>query len=174
MRHCERCGFLETEGYEYPETYCGIAIQEDDPKFYEDEKGCGCRYNLRTLRKKKKEIERQEYLYYLDYYDFALIPSFTYTEENKKILEKHRKLMRHALGMDSRKPYKRHGKWFYRPYRNYFYTHENTSDYPFWERLVEAQLAEKYETDDGINYSVTRMGMDWLGQNDEIQIYDEE
>lgn len=174
MRHCEDCGFLYESGGEYSESYCGVAVQENDPKFDEDEKGCGCRYNLRTLRKRQKELEEQEYLRYLGYDDYMLIPTMEYTEENKKILEKHRKLMRHALGMDNRKTYKRHGKWFYRPYRNYFYTHKNTSDYPYWERLVKAHLAEKYETDDGINYSVTRRGMDWLGQNDEIKIYDEE
>lgn len=174
MRHCEECSFLGYEGYEYPETYCMVGVLDDDPKFDEDKKGCGCRYNLRTLKKMEKEREQQQYLEYLGYDDYMLMPSMKYTEENKKILEKYRKLMRHTLGMDSKKPYKRHGKWFYRPYRNYFYTHENTSDYPYWERLVEAQLAEKYETDHGINYSVTRRGMDWLGQNDEIQIYDEE
>lgn len=27
---------------------------------------------------------------------------------------------KHAIGLDHRKPYTRHGKLFYRPYRNYF------------------------------------------------------
>ena len=40
MRHCESCRFLGFEGYEYPESYCTVGIQENDPKFDEDSKGC--------------------------------------------------------------------------------------------------------------------------------------
>lgn len=29
-------------------------------------------------------------------------------------------LASHAIGLDHKKPYKRHKKYFYRPYRNYF------------------------------------------------------
>ena len=39
MRHCEECGFLGYEGYEYPESYCTVGVQEDDPKFDEDKEG---------------------------------------------------------------------------------------------------------------------------------------
>ena len=102
------------------------------------------------------------------------MPTMEYTEENKKILEKHRELVRHALGMDNRKSYVRHGKRFYRPYRNYFFTTEKTVDFPYWERMVKANLAEKEESPKGIKYFVTRRGMDWLGQHDGIHIYDEE
>ena len=177
MRHCEDCGFLETSGYEYPEQYCAVGIQENDPKFGEDGKGCGCRYNLRTLRKKKDEIDHMEYLSYLGYSDYSLMPTMEYTDENIRILEKHRKYMRHALGMDSRKTYTRHGKKFYRPYRNRFIT---VNDDPYWERMVTAGLAEKEvlsttpEGKQNILYSATRTGMDWLGQHDGIHIYDEE
>lgn len=174
MRYCESCGFLGVSGYEYPESYCRVGIQEDDPKFDEDKVGCGCHYNLRTLKKKERELDRMEYFAYLGYEDYMLMPTMEYTEENEKILERHRKLMRHALGMDNRKTYTRHGKKFYRPYRNYFETHDRTTDYPYWERLTRAKLAEKDEEGKNIWYSVTRKGMDWLGQHDGIHIYDEE
>lgn len=103
MRHCEGCGFLAVEGYEYPESYCSVGVREDDPKFDEDKEGCGCHYNIRTLRKMKAENEHAEYLCYLGYSDYSLMPTMEYTEENEKILEKHRELMRHALGFGHKK-----------------------------------------------------------------------
>ena len=170
MRHCEECEFLGMDGYEYPESYCTVGVQEDDPKFDEDKNGCGCRYNIRTLRKMKAENERSEYLYYLGYCDYSLMPTIEWTEENKKIVEEHRELVRHALGMDNSRCYVRHGKRFYRPYRNYFFTSEDTVDFPYWERLVTAGLAKKKVGSRGITYSVTRSGMDWLGQHDGVHI----
>lgn len=174
MRHCERCEYLGIRGYEYPESYCTVGVQDDDPKFDEDKDGCGCRYQARTLAKMKRENDYAEHLCYIGYSDFYLMPTMEYTEENKGILEKHRELVRHALGMDNRRTYVRHGKRFYRPYRNYFFTHEKTVDYPYWERLVKAGLAEKEERPKGVNFFVTRSGMDWLGQHDGVHIYDEE
>lgn len=173
-RESEECGYLGMSGYEDPESYCTVGVKDDDPKFDEDNGGCGCHYNARTLAKRKRENDYSEYLYYLGYSDYSLMPTMDYTEENKRILEKHRELIRHALGMDNRKTYVRHGKRFYRPYRNYFFTHKKTVDYPYWERLVVAGLAEKEESPTGVNYFVTRSGMDWLGQHDGIHIYDEE
>lgn len=172
MRHCERCEFLATSGYEYPESYCSVGVSDDDPKFDEDKSGCGCHYNSRTLRKMKKENEYAEYMCYLGYDDYMLMPTMEYTDENEKILEQHRELMRHALGMDNAKIYHRHGKRFYKPYRNYFGTANETVDYPYWERLVKTGLAKKKELSAGINYYVTRRGMDWLGMHDGIYIYD--
>ena len=130
MRHCEECRFLGVSGYEYPESYCTVGVSEDDPKFDEDKDGCGCRYDLRTLRKWQRENDRAEYLHYLGYDDFMLMPTIDYTEENKKIVEKHRDLMRHALGMDHAKSYVRHGKRYYRPYRHYFSTAEGIDNFP--------------------------------------------
>lgn len=56
----------------------------------------------------------------------------------------------------------------------YFETNEKTVDYTYWERLVKAGLADKEVDGENIWYSVTRSGMDWLGQHDGIHIYDEE
>jgi hypothetical protein len=63
-----------------------VGVQEDDPKFDEDAKGCGCRYNVRTLRKMARENERAEYLCYLGYDDYMLMPTMEYTDANVKIL----------------------------------------------------------------------------------------
>jgi len=57
MQHCENCKYMRTDGYEYPESYCWLGIGEENPKFDEDEIGCGCRYNFRTLRKMEQRCK---------------------------------------------------------------------------------------------------------------------
>ena len=172
MRHCDSCQFLGYEGYEYPEYFCTVGVSEDDPMFDEDKTGCGCRYNLRTLQKRQKENDYAEYLLDLSYSDYFLMKTVEWTDDNRQILEKHRELIRHAIGLDSEKPYIRHGKKFYKPYRNYFQTGADTPDYPYWKRLYNAGLADMRKNGEDIWFYVTRRGMDWLGQHDGVHIYD--
>ena len=49
---CENCRFLCTEGYEYPETYCGAGVSEDDERTTD----YGCSYHYKTLKKREREI----------------------------------------------------------------------------------------------------------------------
>lgn len=49
---CDDCGFLRTEGYEYPESYCGAGVSEDDERFTGD----GCTYHYKNLEKGMREI----------------------------------------------------------------------------------------------------------------------
>ena len=69
--------------------------------------------------------------------------------------------MRHAIGLDYKKPYHRHGKTFYKPYRNRFYTYADDS---IWNQLHQDGLAERSGAD----------GLDWLGNQLNITIHDEE
>lgn len=39
---------------------------------------------------------------------------------------------RHAIGLDNKNPYIRHGRKFYKPYRNYFATAPQFDDYEIW------------------------------------------
>ena len=57
-------------------------------------------------------------------------------EENKKALA----FARHCIGLDHKKPYKRHGRYFYRPYRNYY--DASVKDCETWDLLVQAGYAE--------------------------------
>ncbi|MEA4934249.1 MAG: hypothetical protein VB071_11840, partial [Lawsonibacter sp.] len=88
----------------------------------------------------------------------------------------------HAIGMvDSgssrHKPYRRHGKVFYRPWRNYFCT---SADSKMWNQLCEAGYADHGEIHDhdGRNQSttfwITRKGLDWIGEQLGMTIHDEE
>lgn len=83
-------------------------------------------------------------------------------------------LATHAVGLDNKKPYKRHGKYFYKPYRNYYDASPN--DCIVWNKMVDEGLADAGKKDryGGRLYWLTRKGLDWLGEKLEIKIYDEE
>lgn len=78
-------------------------------------------------------------------------------------------LARHCIGLDHKKPYHRHGKTFYRPYRNYYAAGRSHAE---WEVMVSAGHA-RCDTDRYI-YSLTLAGLDWLSKEIGMTIYDEE
>lgn len=79
----------------------------------------------------------------------------------------------HCIGMGNRKAYIRHGKKFYRPYRNYYSTGAPDEE---WDIMVSAGYAKHGEQNShgGYTYWLTREGMDWLGKELGIHIWDEE
>lgn len=81
-------------------------------------------------------------------------------------------LAKHCIGLDRKKPYIRHGKKFYRPYRNYYATGKNHNN---WDDMVAAGYADHSEKNShgGYTYWLTRSGLDWLGKELGITIYDE-
>lgn len=85
-------------------------------------------------------------------------------------------LAAHTIGLDNKRPYQRHGKFFYRPYRNYFTTHEKDINFSVWQGLCDKGYAEcrKGHNPGNITYWLTRAGLDWLGDELGITIYDEE
>lgn len=82
----------------------------------------------------------------------------------------------HAIGLGHRKPHTRHGRKFYRPYRNYFAINP---DDPVWTELERRGYAKHGEVRDHGHYEMTsfwltRAGLDWLGEQLGMTIYDEE
>ena len=82
----------------------------------------------------------------------------------------------HTIGLDHKRPYQRHGKFFYRPYWNYFSTHGKDIYLSLWQGLCDKGYAK---CGNGYNpgtivFWLTRAGLDWLGQELGITIYDEE
>ena len=83
----------------------------------------------------------------------------------------------HCIGMvgscsQRHKPYRRHGKMFYRPWRNYFST---AAPSPLWEELCAHGYADHGAVSErGVMYWMTRKGLDWLGAQLDMTIYDEE
>ena len=83
------------------------------------------------------------------------------------------KLASHAVGLDRKKPYKRHGKYFYKPYRNYY--DASNEDCKVWNLMVDnGYAAYKKDRYGGRIYWLTREGLDWLGKKLGITIHDEE
>ena len=74
---------------------------------------------------------------------------------------------KHMLGMDVRKTYKRHGKVFYKPYRNYFYGFQKELDYMTGLGLIVKQQ----DVDDKHPYYwLTKEGTRWLERKTGIVI----
>ena len=90
------------------------------------------------------------------------------------VLNKGVSLAKHAIGLDYKKPYKRHGKAFYKPYRNYY--DASADDCKIWNEMCESGYARKGKKDrhGGTMYWLTRKGLDWLGSELGIKIYDED
>lgn len=84
------------------------------------------------------------------------------------------KYMSHCIGLDHKKPYKRHGRLFYRPYRNYY--DASPKDCEIWDTIVAAGYAEAGRKDirGGRMYWLNRSGLDWLGDKLGMHIWDEE
>lgn len=85
-------------------------------------------------------------------------------------------LAAHTIGLDNKRPYQRHGKFFYRPYRNYFSTHGKDIYLSIWQSLCDkgyAKCSNGYNPGN-IIFWLTRAGLDWLGDELGITIYDEE
>ena len=75
------------------------------------------------------------------------------------------RLAAHAIGLDHKRPYQRHGMFFYRPYRNYFTTHSKACDYAAWMNLCEKNYAkcEHAWKNGDVLFCLTHAGMGWLG-----------
>lgn len=81
-------------------------------------------------------------------------------------------LAEHCIGLDYKNPYTRHGKKFYRPYRNYYGT---VPDDEAWNHLQQRGFADHDEPNwsGTCTFWLTRAGLDWLGQKLGIIIYSE-
>lgn len=88
--------------------------------------------------------------------------------------EIHVSLASHAVGLDYKKPYTRHGKKFYKPYRNYYTVHLSGYAFQLWDEMEKEGKAKSKKSRTGAMFWLTRSGLDWLGEQLGIHIYDEE
>lgn len=115
------------------------------------------------------------------------LPETEYIHRDGKTYCTMRQQVLHCIGMNDscsygHGPYTRHGRKFYRPWRNYFSTRRNDT---IWEPLVAEGLAGKrdYSTKirtadgdriiEGCTYWMTRKGLDWLGEQIGVTIHNE-
>ena len=85
-----------------------------------------------------------------------------------------RQIVKHTIGLDSKSPYVRNGKMYYRPYRNYFNTFIGTYPWPELERAGYAAHGDIYEHDEETpgttDYYLTPKGLKWLEKELRITI----
>ncbi len=82
-------------------------------------------------------------------------------------LEEVIKLCKHMVGLDYKSPYHRHGKAFYKPYRNYY---EASIVEPAVVDKLPSWLIQKRVGQIAIWYELTGQGLAWLGRQLKITI----
>lgn len=94
--------------------------------------------------------------------DMGIEMDFT-VEEYARLLE----LCKHMVGLDYKRPYHRHGKAFYRPYRNYY---EDTLS---GNRVLDKLPRDVVQKEVGIIstwYTLTDNGLKWIGRQLHVTI----
>ena len=99
--------------------------------------------------------------------DMGIEMSFTKEELNRVI-----ELCKHMVGLDHKNPYHRHGKAFYKPYRNYYCALATGID--VLDRLTKSQVLDVEKDEKYAWYSLTDVGLRWLGRQLDIIIKSEE
>ena len=97
--------------------------------------------------------------------DMGIEMSFS-EDELKRLLED----CKHMVGLDYKKPYHRHGKAFYKAYRNYF---SDAPSHKLFEKLP-GWIINKRKSESGVIYSLTDEGLAWLGRQLEITIKEDD
>ena len=130
---------------------------------------CGCKHPRNWAEKRSNELDNY---YDITGTDMGIEMMFS-AEELKQVIE----LCEHMVGLDNQKPYSRvyhrHGKAFYKAYRNY-YT-DGISGNPLLDKLCGViGIMRKEQGRIGTLYALTQYGLKWLGRWLNITIKDEE
>jgi len=80
---CNNCPALMTEGYEYPESYCGIGVPEDEWQDFKDNT-TGCLKRMKSIEKELKRIEVEASEYYGRMGE-EMAAMMIYTDEKRKV-----------------------------------------------------------------------------------------
>ena len=132
--NCKACVLVD---YECGVWDCDIDVPEDKQVEFSDGE-YGCKLHWKTIQKAIREKN--------ECYSISLAEGqkLCNPEQYEKILEKANEkkyinLAKHCVGLDKHKPYKRNGKLYFRPYRNYFNTNY---DNEVWSDLRYLGFAE--------------------------------
>ena len=164
---CEMCPYQPTrsEAGDYDDCF---ASEEEQIEFKDGSYGC---------KFTRKQLDRmyEEYSEYLGDMgtDMGVEDDFKNKGWNLRIALQH---MMHMVGMypeGVRHAYKRHGKIFYRPYRNYWTGFDKYLDY-FSGALGIVKKHEPEKEGRDVWYSLTDYGRKFLGRHIDATIYPEE
>lgn len=152
---CDCCPLADPEDV-CPENEGKYGIEHKDGML-------GCKHPRNWVEKRDREYS--EYLGNMGT-DMGIEHDFP-GEKLSQLIE----ICKHMIGLDRKSPYHRHGKAFYKPYRN-FYCDKETGN-SFLDRLpqgiVFVNKSEKYTY-----YHLTDHGLKWLGRQLKINIKPEE
>lgn len=150
---CDCCPLCPVDDY-------AVCIESEGKYGVEHADGMsGCRHPRNWAEKRN-----EEYCNYLGDMGTDMGIEMMFSEDDlKKAIE----LCKHTIGLDHSKPYHRHGKVFYKPYRNYFAASING------EKLLDrlsGLVVERRETERSVIYRLTPDGLKWLGRQLNITI----
>ena len=146
---------------------CPLAPYDDICPISEGEYGIEYKDGSWGCRHPKNWIDKRDndYCTYLGNMgtDMGIEMSLTESELTEAI-----DICKHMVGLDYSKPYHRHGKAFYKPYRNYY---EATQDGdPILDNLPFF-IINKMVGDISVQYKLTEQGWAWLGRQLKITIW---
>lgn len=148
---CDNCPFGSNEDV-CPESEGEYGITHQDGVL-------GCKHPRNWVKKR--------YESYCEYLGNMGIDMGIEMDIGREQLGKAIEICKHMIGLDYAKPYKRHGKLFYKPYRNYFEAPSGGN--PILDKLPEYILIRK---DVGISifYCLKPQGLEWVGRQIGIKI----
>lgn len=157
---CNRCPFVPSAGPEGDYDEC--PYWEHYGTVWKDGQD-GCKLTRRQIE--KNEDEYSDYLGIMGL-EMGMQMDFEQLHISMDATLKH---CLHMIGLDylKHKPYKRHGKEFYKPYRNYWCGHDEGLEW-----FASMGLAEKEDGDKYPFYSLTRQGLDWVERRIGVVIRD--
>ncbi|MGN0504371.1 MAG: hypothetical protein ACI4HJ_04915 [Ruminococcus sp.] len=144
-----------------PLSSCEDVCPEADNEYGIEHKDgvLGCRHPRNWIDKRVNEYS--EYLGEMGT-DMGIEMSLSEAELNKAI-----QLCKHMIGLDHKKPYHRHGKAYYKPYRNYF--QEAKDGNKVLDKLPD-YIISRVNSDMSTWYSLTSDGLRWIGRELKITI----
>lgn len=79
----------------------------------------------------------------------------------------------HMISLNYKRPYIRHGRQYYKPYRNCFCSALSGPDYETLRKMKKkGYVVSGKPCERSIYFWMTREGLDWLGEKIRIQIHD--
>lgn len=147
---------------------CPLAPYDDVCSISEGEYGIeykdgsyGCRHPRNWIE--KRDNERSEYYENMGT-DMGIEMTLTKPELAIAI-----EICKHMVGLDYKSPYHRHGKAFYKPYRNYYEAPKDGN--PILDKLP-FDIITKRVGGVSVWYELTKQGLAWLGRQVKITIWE--
>ena len=161
---CDKCKYAPSP---YPDGDCDECPHWEKHGVTWKDGSEGCTLHWKTLEKMANDYDEA---FELMAVDMSLDLIF---HDNDWDMSKTIKQCEHMIGMDKRDIYHRHGKAFYKAYRNRWGNGDNPKK--DFDELVNCGLMRRYTTGQGnIGYCLTNFGLKWLGQKIGVTIKEDD